>query len=397
MNTFTTSFPSFINQEFQAKLEKLNKKLKRFKDANEIHIISTTSEYRSVFDEDMSKYIDVRFDVVTLEAPIATRFPGYRYVGSINFEGGVKTIFSIDDDINLTDDSIVLTRCDHCNTKRKRNSVHAFQHDDGSLKIIGNTCADQYVGLNIDKALHTFFNFLKDMEKETNYTNSMIWTFGIDSYIDCVRLAYQNNPKYRKADQYNFCNSTAFAVNYFHNMSFSSDYKTANMFKEKLDNCNTIQTSDIKDMLIKAYSNLDQHASNFNNNLVSALFYTNSDGSRVLRDVIVEKVRGIFNWAIYNLLNNNTQYANINSHIGTIGDTITVNGTVKTIKECINQYGASVLVILNTKEGEIKTFTRAKWAWNTAEGEKITLTGTIFNHDNWKGRKSTQIKRPVKA
>jgi hypothetical protein len=84
----------------------------------------------------------------------------------------------------------------------------------------------------------------------------------------------------------------------------------------------------------------------------------------------------------------------VNSTIGKIGDKITVSGTVKSIRACGSfAYNGPIskLVVIDTPEGTVKTFTTASWVGAISEGDAITLTGKVKKHEEFKGHHSTLL------
>lgn len=78
----------------------------------------------------------------------------YRYIGSINTEEGIKTVYCLDEtllDAFKKDENV----CDHCKTARRRNVYHLFEVD-GKVLRIGSTCSEQYFGYDVASILDTY-------------------------------------------------------------------------------------------------------------------------------------------------------------------------------------------------------------------------------------------------
>src|SRR5690606_6203290 len=87
----------------------------------------------------------------------------------------------------------------------------------------------------------------------------------------------------------------------------------------------------------------------------------------------------------------------VNAKIGTVGAKVTVTGTVSVATTIEGFYGAKRLVVLQTPQGVAKAFTQAAWAWDVQQGQEITLSGTVKDHEEWQGVAQTVLLRPKKA
>ena len=114
MKTTKITIPSFLREEFEERIEKLNKRLECLDGVNVIEILSSEKKLINTYVELADRRLDIFFDTMTVNLPIRPKINGMSYVGTINFSNDVKTIFSVNDSINLTSDSIHAKRCDHC-------------------------------------------------------------------------------------------------------------------------------------------------------------------------------------------------------------------------------------------------------------------------------------------
>ncbi|PZQ38227.1 MAG: hypothetical protein DI570_31475, partial [Phenylobacterium zucineum] len=81
---------------------------------------------------------------------------------------------------------------------------------------------------------------------------------------------------------------------------------------------------------------------------------------------------------------------------GDIGQTVTVTGTVITGRLPANRWNAKAraLLILQNRDGRVKTVTSAAWAYRITAGQQLTLTGTITGHTTSHGQPLTILARP---
>jgi hypothetical protein len=82
-------------------------------------------------------------------------------------------------------------------------------------------------------------------------------------------------------------------------------------------------------------------------------------------------------------------------YLGTVGEKMTVTGTVKVAKAIDTEYGLSRLLIVADADGNlVKAFTTAKFVWDVEVGDELTLTVTVKAHEVYEGVKQTVITRP---
>ena len=86
----------------------------------------------------------------------------------------------------------------------------------------------------------------------------------------------------------------------------------------------------------------------------------------------------------------------VSNHIGTIGDKITADVEVTMTKTVQSHFGASTLLrFVDTSGNTFVTFSSGKF--DPEIGTKLTIIGTVKSHDDFKGFKSTMLKRVKEA
>lgn len=79
--------------------------------------------------------------------------------------------------------------------------------------------------------------------------------------------------------------------------------------------------------------------------------------------------------------------------LGEVGDKVEAQAVVTMTRVCENQFGLSMLVLLESDGDVIKTFGTARWLWDVCEGDEVTIKGTIKSLDEYKGVKQTNLTR----
>ena len=416
-DTYKFSFPSFIRDEFDKKFNGLNKKLKSMKDGEEVVIVGEEFEERKVLKPEPRRkhldtrhlevaeryvfkpedYLDVIFTIVEVSIPSVNKIAGYKFAGTINIVLGVKTIFSVDDNVNLAEVDVQV--CHHCNTRRNRARLHVFTEvATGNHKAIGSTCVHEYVGVDIDKVLHTFFNFYKEEDFYGSRGMRDAWGFPIVDLANAVRVAYALNSNYVKVDRYSDNDSTKSAVDRIHNVLTQPNewnLVEAERFNEVLKTAPKVGS-----LIVDTYGDLDETESNFNSNIVESLFYVDGTGNRKLRDFIVGKTRGIFVWAVFNALKKSVTppapkvVSKPSYHVGNVGERIVIDAEVTFTKICNSDWGDSKMVKLQDKDGnQFVTFGTGQGLWDINVGDEVSAKGTVSKHDEFNGVRQTCLKR----
>jgi hypothetical protein len=385
--TVTFEFPHYMAEEFETTLEKVNKKLRRIKGTTDITVLEQ-NEYR----KEVDNYKFVEFIKTTVSLPVSVKHRGFEYVGTVSTKDGVQTIFAPNND-NIAD--VNTQYCDHCNTNRKRNVVHVFNHEKKGRTTVGSTCCKEFFGLDLHKALNIFKGFLTlcldmDYDEEQYCASRSTYGFFRQAVYAATLLAYNENNSYSKGDYYNGIPSTAdFVKDMLNDNGFHRDIK-----RNARNSAEVIPFKDLDELLVATYGNLDPKASNFNSNVANALFCQG-----ILREFIPFKAVGLIVWAIYNALNKKAKAENtakkVNAHIGNVGEKIVANdATLRFVKEMgsFSYYGpTSYLLTFDTPNGQVKTFSTNKTLTGLEIGATVNLTGKVKSHEEYKGFKSTML------
>jgi hypothetical protein len=80
--------------------------------------------------------------------------------------------------------------------------------------------------------------------------------------------------------------------------------------------------------------------------------------------------------------------------IGAVGEKISTTVTIDARIKIDSYYGTKLLIKMSDEAGNLlTTFTDAKWAWNSEAGDKLDITGTVKNHEIYRGDKQTVLTR----
>lgn len=205
--------PSCKLDLFKEKLTQLNKRLTRYGkqplefqeiDRSERLVTFRSHEKGDSYKNDIlqSYFIEfVELEIIGLEF-FKKDDKNYRYIGSINYDKGIKTVYCIDEayvEYFNRDYKI----CDHCLTNRYRKTYNLFETD-GKVIQIGATCSHDYFGIDVEKFLNVYlqtfsiFSLPEDEEGDGYYES---WTRKAGAVFAAVRKATNNFHKWVSTDK----------------------------------------------------------------------------------------------------------------------------------------------------------------------------------------------------
>ncbi|MDA3856418.1 MAG: hypothetical protein PF569_09235 [Candidatus Woesearchaeota archaeon] len=356
------------------KIEKLNKKLAKF--GEELSIIGQR-KVEVIETINNRKYTQEKIELVFSDIK-QTRVNDIAYMGTVSFRQNITSIYSVNNEINLTDiassPSLV---CDHCNTKRNRLSYHIFNNK-GTIQTIGNTCAKEFFGLDIESVVRLREGFTNDCREFTN-SERPYDIYHIDDVIMATFYATHGG------NDYWVSGTTSRSVHYFLN-GRCDNYDEAKSYREYISNFNPVKLINIKMKLKDFLSNTDSADSNFNFNICSAM--TSENG---LKTNIVQKAVGISAWFIHKSLKEEIpKKGNIqinSSYVGQIKNKIDFKCEVVKVSSFESMYGYQVVATFVDEHGNyFKAFTSegskaGEYLMDDRSSKKITLTGTVKKHE----------------
>jgi hypothetical protein len=374
-NNLIFNFPEYLLPEFLEKLKKVNKKLAKFKQVVEIvnqHNYTVTSNYGIGLD------IAVSWLKIIVNEPSVVGIDGVEYVGTINEKDGMKTTFSVTEEIKLSN---IIPRCDHCKINRYRNIHHVFKKDE-QLIIVGSSCCKDYFGHDVHKMLLTYQKEIKEIDEymligggkrftpvdiyiiAAAYTVNTYYAWEKEIFWDAVTGLCETSPKYQHE-----------VINYRN--SISQQY--VDELKQKIQE--TVFALEGK--------------SDFECNLRSTLLL--DDGS--LRHWY-PRGGGLVGYAVFMALKpearqeikKETKPAYISQYIGNAKERIERTLIVCGKTVCFSQFGEIQLIRFKDELGNlINWFSSRFFDWE--DGAVINAKFTIKRHDIYDGKKITYINR----
>lgn len=286
-------------------------------------------------------------------------------------------------------EGIVLGNCDHCGTNRARKTTYIMVNDEAGEQVqVGSTCIKDFLGWEGTVA---WLDAPAEIDDE--------WLGGsyhVDPLYDVatvVRLAlasirlrgFVSTQAYGERSTRDHV-SLAFVVNRL--TEREEQEKRALLAAAESESSEQVEA-------ILAFLRSDDFAgqSSYVDNLkiIASLEYVGSRQMGLLVSAPQAYAKHLGNVR-------EREAKKVSEWVGTVGQKVTVEVTLERLQTISTAYGTSLLVIGRTEAGEIvKTFTTAQWAWDVEEGQMVTLTATVKEHEDYNGTKQTNVTRAKKV
>ncbi len=289
--------------------------------------------------------------------------------------------------------------CDHCGTTRRRNDTYILDHVDGRRVQIGRTCLRDYLGHgtpeNIARRVSWLANIVVGLRDEVEgcFAGRGEYLFEAVDFVAFVEAVVRCYGYTSKGKAYNEGGTptASTAMQLLCSSKACSEAEKADNFKpptqadytfaaEAVEWSQTALVDTRNDYLrnlrVACGVAVNDKRSGFAASLAAA--YRREQGKVAQRQADAERQAA--------------QPAS--GYLGTKGERLTVEATVVFTKWIETFYGSSCLCKFETVDGNSLTW----FASNPDEavvksGNRVTLTGTVKKHDDYKGRKGTVVTR----
>ena len=363
---FDITFPSFTRDEFDARLEKLNRKLG--KSDTFVEIVSEKMHTKDT--ETEHGIIPIVFTPMTVNIEGHAKIPGYEIKAVVDIRDDVREARTFDPNFNV--EPYQTKVCDHCKTGRKRKQVYLLKNKFGEVLTVGTSCLEDFTGVNVSTRLRPIFKFIDDAKKSTVAVQTLNLTPATE-IVSSILKVYELSNKFEKY-------ATAIAV------------QTRMLRAEKLNESLHPETIPTTNRLFALHKDLNPNTSTYNHNLFHAIFYDKG----IKRDFFSKKSIGIIAHAIAQMNKKEEAPKSVGEHLGEVSKKITVKGTIQSAKRVESRFGVSMLItVMDENENYVTTFSTSKDAFQLefVKGDPIELTGTVKRHDIFGKRKQTVLTR----
>lgn len=375
---------------YEGNLEALNKKLEKIrkkceKYSCEFHYEEVGEEFREVKDENDFNFT-ARFVIIDVSG-VAICEEGWSIVGVIDHMDKMNVIHLIDQ-INHPNVPEKFyhsdATCDHCNTKRRRKSTIIIYHPDHGYKQVGKTCLKDYTG-GLDAEIAAYMEqYIHDVEEYDGCVRgASIEPCYPTEYV--VELAAYDVECRGYHSYYSDDKPTKLEV--FDNL-ISSVFQIPDSYKDKCSDIARNALTYIRNLGITDDDNNYMH----NLKAVASSEYVSTKNIGVLVSLIPTYFRYLRDLEYKKAAEAARKSEESSEYVGSIGEKVTVNVTsVIKVSEWDNQFGSTYLYKIFGSDGNIYMWYSSRWFGDNPEW--LTLSGTIRDHQEYRGVKQTILTR----
>jgi len=283
--------------------------------------------------------------------------------------------------------------CDHCNTKRSRNNTIVFTHDDGRTIAVGTGCVLEYLGVD-PRTILMLSDFVKSFDDDEDFAKSV--TPGIDplSFVAVAAEVTRSEGFVKSAEPGSTKDLvTMLAIT---GPRTKADKEIAAEVAADFD----MDRGKAKAEAIAAWLDEDTSTSDFLRSARVALGApTVEAGARhagLLAALPFSHDRHIGLVAEREAKRKAEAEARKSGEfVGTVGDKLTVTGSVVFYNTYDGTYGTSVRLTVLTDDGNrVTTYGSGKTLFGWSSGDKVEFTGKVKAHDaDERFGKSTVLER----
>ena len=375
--TFRKSFMS----DFQDKLNEVNRKLERFEQKVEI----LDKEEFTQKEEFSYGNVSISYIKVQVSEPQIVGRENVRFIGTISFKQGIKQIFSNTEGYilgEIPEDSLT---CEHCHIDRYRVKYH-FYEEDGNLKSIGSTCANEYFGFDIEKMLTVYEREMTGLGDDVGGFGSGFYGYPLLSVIIATKYITRNFKSFwvskAKAEETMEVSTGDQVSNLLNTQSqyLPDDYKQMQISDSEIESIR----QDLIDYRDKPLE------SDFDHNIHNNLF----DSENNLRDYIVSiGVVAYAAWKLYHKDEPKEYDFSQSQYLGQVKDKLELDVEVLNVFEMESQYGFVKLTLMREGNNSLKWWNSG--SLNLEKGQRVRIKGTVKAHESYLPRNGNGSNGPI--
>lgn len=332
------------------------------------------------------------FDVTLTGEPPS--YAGWRFVAAVDRLPGEAAPpvlrYPPGSDETVDNASVQPGQCDHCHTVRPRLTTYLVRHEDtGELKQIGRNCLPDFLGITVRPVILSADDLEAEIERSRGGGPTLWDIDSVLTYAYAVTAVYGWTPASNPNGRTPTRELVALAMG------------GSRQGREVL--------SEITDQLADATQKAPQIRTDLLASLTGASGYEANLAAVLAAGIVGRKQLGLAVSAIraWQRLTQRQAETELRdqqrptiSHVGTIGEKVTLSGTVSLAMAVAGYHYRSpdqMLLVIDCETAVAKTTTSARWAYDVQRGDQLTITGTVKKHDDYRGIPQTVLSRPQRT
>ena len=324
------------------------------------------------------------FDVtITGEPP---RYQGWRFLAAVDVVGdGVVLRYPPGSTATIPNDRVNPGQCDHCRTRRvRRSTMLVANQDTGEILQVGRSCLKDFLGHSINPV----FLSIDEVAGELHGGTPAAWdTDSVLAYAIATVQAHGWAPA--SASEYGRIPTRNRVM-----LALTGGRGADELRKElapRLENA-PARAPQIRHELLAGLTG----DSGYEANLVAVVRADSVDRRHL--GLAVSAINAHQRMQADQQRETHRRQAVLKvEHVGSIGQKITLTGTVRTairVDGFTPRSPDNMMLIVDCGTAVAKMVTAAAWAYPVQVGDRLTITGTVKAHTEWNGIKQTVLTRP---
>lgn len=298
---------------------------------------------------------------------------------------------------DLDHDAIRAGECDHCHTQRDRSSVLIVRHEEtGETRQVGRSCVKDFLGwstlpvlIDPDQAERAIQNGSSLTDANWDLTDVLTYSWAVietHGWVSASTAGDRMATKDLVGEAIAGRGRDAEALRASISGKLDEGRRMAPVIVKELSRAFTDATSGYEANLAAILRSGQVHRRKHLGLAVSAVTAWN----RQQEHQAAEQARAVARAQA-------ADRAAQQRHVGTVGEPITMTGTVTMVRN-IDGYRwnspRQVLLVVDCGEAVAKMITTASWAYQIKPGQQLSVRGTVKAHDVFNGVPQTVLKRP---
>lgn len=330
------------------------------------------------------KATEVVYHVTVTGTP--PRYEGWTFVAALDWDSEAGLIVRTAPGVETPVDRSTLRQgeCDHCQLPRHRVHIYVVRNEDTGEELqVGSTCVKDFLGW--DRAV-VFYSVDELEEDITEFLGGAYFepSWSVDTVLAASWAAIQVYGYIRAGDPGSTKETVLTILNPRTKYDREEAAKLAPYIEDSFDQAALIREFILSD----DFSGSSDYVTNLK--AIAAAEHCNARNVGFLASAPQAWARA----QARDLKRKKERAEIVNEFVGTIGERITIEATIKYINYIEGFYGTTTLYTLVGSDGHLyKWFSSNHGLGDSTDGTIFTLKGTIKDHDEYNGLRSTVLTR----
>ncbi|WP_020142308.1 hypothetical protein [Terracoccus sp. 273MFTsu3.1] len=318
---------------------------------------------------------------ITGEAP---KYNGWTFLATLDWDsvadGLIVRAFS--EDVQVDRDALVKGHCDHCGVQRYRKNTYVVVNEAGEQKQVGSSCIKDFLGHDATVVFITSSEVSEDAMGGGSFGDPVADTLNV------LAIAWAATRAFGYVPASAFSGSTKEVVSGILWGRSKMDNEARAAITEYVEGSDAAAV-EVRDFILSdAFSGTSDYVLNLKAIVGSETVTPKNIG------FLVSAPQAFARAMEKTLIREREKDATADSvHVGTVGDKVEIEATITRINFIESNWGVTVLYTLLATDGNVYKWFASREALGEKQGVEVKVKGTIKDHDEYNGTKSTVLTR----